>query len=207
MIKNHRTSDNKFDEKFGQLPELVSRLQRAILGHMDDNISAQKDSFEDELERKHRKYGDKSPDVKNIELRLNAHESMRSGIKAEMQRNKIKTPKPKPDCFIIHGRIVDRKGLGLSDLTINAIDIKSRYSVQEDSTDKHGYFKLEILSKAEGKKSWTCLEEGDEEYTTQIVLQVSDSQNTELYRDDDAHRVTVESVVYVEIILTSYPTP
>lgn len=194
-----------FGVKIAQLSASVTKTQKSLLANISTIAAAQEKTLQHEIKRKMVKYGKESNEVREIAARLSADNTVRLQLCAQAQRADVTTPERQADRFVLHGRVVDNDGLGICDLVVSGVDFRSQEALCHSSTDRNGYFKLELYSTAkESKSAGKNHSEGPaiEAQRNRFLLQVLNKGQCLLYCDDNTHSIMPGSVVYKEIIIS-----
>jgi|RhiMetdeSRZDD1v2_1073273.scaffolds.fasta_scaffold132612_3 hypothetical protein len=187
MENDRRFSDEEFAKLVLGVPAVGDRVRLVALDQTGVLAGAKERSLRRELAIKTARFGKDSSQVQALAERLRLQQGLRTQIDAEVQRAEIVVPERRSDVFVLHGRVVDQNHIGQTELTVSAVDLRSRPATFT-CTDARGYFKLEIPTRATAEER-------------ALFLQVSDKNQAILFRGKEAHGVTAGGVVYREIVL------
>jgi hypothetical protein len=193
-----------FDENISLLPSSVMEIQKTIFARMDTLAVAQEHALQREFERKTKKFGKDSDEVKALESRIATEKLFHIQLHAQAQRADVTIPERRADRFILHGRLVDSEGLGISGLIVNGIDSCTKKILDHSSTDQNGYFKLAfycVSERLENAEPIITDKTRVEEKGIEFTLEVMDKDQNILYRDDKTYTLIPGSLVYKEIMI------
>lgn len=195
MARTQTPPDEKTAEQAAEdlraAPAAANQMRREGLVWSGAVGTAKEVTLNQELARRSARFGADSAEAEAQRQRIQAHRAVQTQIQAQSELAEIDVPERRPDALILHGRVVDGDRLGRPGLTVAAIDSDGKVR-KFDCTDDVGYFKLEITPRA-GTAS---------NLPERVFLQVSDDQQTVLYRGQRWFPVTPGRIVYYEIVLT-----
>jgi len=132
--------------------------------------------------------GPTAPAVQDMDARLAAEEESRLELVAEHQRSRVGIPKSQVGTAIIHGRVVDAAGGGLTGISVNAstADGKNKATAK---TSTIGHFVVSFAA----------------EQQAAILLELVQGDKM-VYRDRDARVVKAGTAVYAEVLVEEEKT-
>ena len=141
------------------------------------------------------KLGPQHPRVQDLAARIVYQEGLAQDLAVHIDKSTIEAPAIDENSWMVHGRVMDTKRLGLSGLTVGIFDADGRWMRQAGHacTDPRGYFAIVYIpaKDVEGKAKW----EG------QNFLHVIGPDARLLHKDPDPLRLAVGQVEYREIFL------
>jgi len=204
MKQNDQPLENDFINRLNQVSQLLNRLRSEGLSEVNNLTTADVHQLDLELELEVEKSGEDSPSAQNLKVQISAQRLFRTRLQAAGQRAQIEVPKPKPDCLIIHGRVVDKDSLGISGVTISGMDIATSSTIRYECTDQNGYFNLEIPCehrRPNDERSGRDRVHESNSDSGQVFLRISDWNQSVLFTSEETFVLDCGSVIYQEIEL------
>jgi hypothetical protein len=142
------------------------------------------------------KYGADHPRVKKIAARIDYNQGAFQEVDGEIQRSEIIVPELDINTWMVHGRVLDQQGTGISGLTLALYDASGQVERQLGfaCTDDRGYYAIRFQ-----------VEEGTPspiDEATGYYLTVTDSGGKILHRETEPSHVVIGEVDYRLIILS-----
>ena len=181
----------KLDFAFDGLDSERARgLQRLKIFHSIKNDGALR-----EKNRLKAKYGAEHPRVKKLDERLTYNTGLSKELDVEIERTEITQPFFDINTWMVHGRVLDKEGKGISELTM-ALYNKNKVWVEElghACTDDRGYYSIRY--RVEPEKKQEILE------TRELFLTVTDSAFKVLHRETEPLFVKIGQIDFRLIVL------
>ena len=181
----------KLDFAFDGLDSQRARgLQRLKSLH-----SIRSDGATREKKRLKAKYGTEHPRVKKLEERLTYNAGAAKELDAEIERTKITQPSFDINTWMVHGRVLNKEGKGISGLTVSLYDEKGTWIEQLGyaCTDERGYFAIRY--KADQEKGSEIPED------QKLILTLTDAKSKVLHRETEPLFVKIGQIVFRLIVL------
>jgi len=181
----------KLDFAFDGLDsERAKGLQRLKIFHLIKNDGAVR-----EQNRLKAKYGAEHPRVKKLDERLTYNIGLSKELDVEIERTEITQPFFDINTWMVHGRVLDKEGKGISELTMSLYD-KNKVWVEElghACTDDRGYYSIRYRIKPEKKQEIP--------ETRELFLTVTDSAFKVLHRETEPFFVKIGQIDFRLIVL------
>jgi len=181
----------KLDFAFDGLDsERAKGLQRLKTVHSIKNDGAVR-----EQNRLKAKYGAEHPMVKKLDERLIYNTGLSKELDVEIERTEITQPFFDINTWMVHGRVLDKEGKGISDLTMSLYD-KKKVWVEElghACTDEHGYYSISYRAEPEKKQEIP--------ETRELFLTVTNSTFKVLHRETEPLFVKIGQIDFRLIVL------
>ena len=209
--EDRKISDAELAEEIIQAPPVADRARLVGLDYAALLSAAKTRSSYREALRKAVKYGEASAQVKEEQNRLNAQQALQTEIRVNIQLAEIEVPETREDCFVLHGRVVDRSRLGIPELTVALIDAAKRPWMYT-CTDRRGEFRLDLPVEAEKRAApaesqmAVTPEHAQVRMEQEFFLQVSNQEKAVLYQGTEVHKIEPGHVVFREIMLSEDDT-
>jgi len=181
----------KLDFAFDGLDsERAKGLQRLKIFHSIKNDGAVR-----EQNRLKAKYGPEHPMVKKLDERLTYNIGLSKELDVEIERTEISQPFFDINTWMVHGRVLDKEGKGISELTMSLYD-KKKVWVEElghACTDDRGYYAIRYRVEPE--------REQEIPETRELFLTVTDSAFKVLHRETEPLFVKIGQIDFRLIVL------
>ena len=187
----------KLDFAFDGLDnERANGLQRLKAFHLIKNDGAVR-----EKKRLTKKYGADHPRVKKVADRLAYNRAAAKELDREIERASIKMPDFDINTWMVHGRVLDKEGLGLSGLTLSICDEKGKWiePLGYACTDERGYFAIQY--RVESEKGLKIPED------QKLILTVTDANAKVLHKETEPLFVKVGQIDFRLIVLDDKEEP
>ena len=205
--EDRKISDAELAEEIIQASPVADRARLVGLDYAALLSAAKTRSSYRETLRKAVKYGEASAQVKEEQNRLKTHQALQTEIQVNTQLAEIEVPEQAQECFVLHGRVVDRSRLGIPELTVALVNAAKR-SWRYTCTDRRGYFRFELCLEAEKRgtpaesQMAVSPEHAQVRMEQEFSLQVSNQDKAVLYRGTEVHKIEPGRVVFREIVLS-----
>jgi hypothetical protein len=194
---------NEAVSRVGEWARLADGLRQAHLQHVDQVQEVAEAGLRREVARRVARYGTDAAAVLEGGARLRAAVLHRSELWAEMARIDIPGGRAEPDTAVVYGRVVNYALEAVPAVNVVALD-EGGATLATDTTDRKGYFRLEVRPGTVGDPSArAAAEEAAEEAppAPRVVLMVSDAGGVVLYRDRAASTIPVGAVIYRDVLV------
>ena len=180
----------KLDFAFDGLDnERAKGLQRLKTFHLIKNDGAVR-----EKNRLKAKYGAEHPRVKKLDERLTYNIGLSKELDVEIERTEITQPFFDINTWMVHGRVLDKEGKGISELTMSFYD-KNKVWVEElghACTDDRGYYSIRYRVEPEKKQEIPA--------TRELFLTVTDNAFKVLHRESEPLFVRIGQIDFRLIV-------
>jgi len=141
------------------------------------------------------KYGEEHSKVKKLDERLTYDAGVSKELSVEIERAGIKVPSFDVNTWMVHGRVLNSEGKGMSGLTVSLYD-KEKNWVEElgyACTDDRGYYAIRY--KVDPKEKSRVAE------SQELFLTVTDSQFKVLHRETEPVFVVIGQIDFRLIVM------
>lgn len=187
----------KLDFAFDGLDsERAKGLQRLKIFHLIKNDGAVR-----EKNRLKAKYGAEHHRVKKLDERFTYNIGLSKELDVEIERTEITQPFFDINIWMVHGRVLDKEGKGISELTVSLYDEKGTRIEQLGyaCTDERGYFAIRY--KADPEKGSEIPED------QKLILTVTDANAKVLHKETEPLFVKVGQIDFRLIVLDDKEEP
>ncbi len=149
-----------------------------------------------ELERLTIKYGADHPRIQKMSNQIDFNKNISGSLAYEIERSKIAVPRFDKNTWMIHGRVLSDKFIGIEGLTVSLFDENVRWirAFGYKCTDGKGYFAIIYDPGKDDNKEKPTLQK--------VFLHVSDENKNPLLTDNEPFNVETGRIFYKELILS-----
>lgn len=185
--KSHTNVENAFNQINLQRAESLENL-RSFQNINDQLIQGERIRLE-------QKYGPDHPRVQKISRRIAYNQELLTALDIEIEKDKIEVPEVDTVSWMVHGRVLNEKYMGIWSLTVALYDEKGKWirKLNYSCTDRNGYFSIIYPKKGEASEI-----PADQK----LFLAVNEKDSKIIHRDAEPLYVKPGMVDYREMILS-----